>query len=164
MPSDVNTGQAWYHGSPHCLEPGTTLSPGESDQNFKESRPGVVSITSEPEYALHWARLAAEKLGKDHTHVYRVAPAGPVTSWRGRPKNYGEDTAHDEATVSQARVSEMVFGHGKNTLPTEDNSRRGLSITYDDMGRAVRLRTREEAHGTSEQARKSCKTSDNKQN
>ncbi|MGV8846106.1 hypothetical protein [Tessaracoccus sp.] len=115
-------GQNWYHGSPHCLEPGEVLTPGAKDANFPQSRPGVVSITTEPDYALRWGREAAEKLSRDHTHVYRVEPIGPVVPWRVRPKNYGEDFAHDEANVPQATVVEMVFGHGKDVLPVEDHS------------------------------------------
>ena len=104
--------EAWYHGSPHCLEDGAVLEPGRNEPNFKESRPGTVSITSEPSTALHWAREAAKKLGKDHAHVYRVEPQGEVTHWRQRPKNYGKDVAYEESNVGSAKVAEMVFGHG----------------------------------------------------
>lgn len=107
---------AWYHGSPACLSPGDVLTP-QDERNFRQSKPGVVSLSSDPETALHWAREAAKVQGKDHTHVYEVEPLGQKTPWRVRDGDFGQTQVWEEIHVPSARVVRMVFGHGVDELP-----------------------------------------------
>jgi hypothetical protein len=112
-------GQTWYHGTPVCgLQPGDMLTPREKhERNFKQSRPGVVSLTTEHDTALHWARKAADTKGLDHVHVYEVEPVGPMKVHRVRDTAFGTRTAYEEVEAPQARVVRKVFGDGVDELP-----------------------------------------------
>ena len=107
----------WFHGSPHRLEAGEVLRSGLKKTNFSQSDETAVSVTSEPDVALMWARKADESAVQ--VYVYLVQPETAPEVWRSMPKNFGKDVAVLEARTSSATILEIVFGDKNLNLPTD---------------------------------------------
>ena len=94
---------SWYHGSPYELTIESILQTGKQPVNFKESNYSYVSLTSEPKYAVHWAKLAAKKLNLQKIFLYEVTVEEYEIHRQG-PKNFGKDTAYYEVLTPKATI------------------------------------------------------------
>lgn len=102
---DVHGGRM-FHGSKHEIAAGDLLQPGKAEVNFAESDLNAVSITSEADKALGWARDTVTD--GEPLYVYEVEPVGPVKVWRARLANYGQNWAMDEGRVPEARIVRRI--------------------------------------------------------
>lgn len=93
-----------YHGSPYKLNIGDILKPGINPPNFKDSR-SVVSLTSAPARALHWA-LKANK--GSVAYVYTVEPLGPLEFWRVSLGHAGTKFIAWEITCASAIIIDIA--------------------------------------------------------
>ena len=95
-----------YHGTTAELSPGDILEPKEK-KNFPQSSGTSVSITSDRDRAIHWAREVAKKSGGE-PGVYEIEPLAMVEAWRVQPANYGKNIVLWEGRVKTAKVVQRV--------------------------------------------------------
>lgn len=95
-----------FHGTTARLAPGDEVTPGAAPVNHAQSDPGVVSLTSDPSVARHWAREAARSQGiaEDRALVVEVEPASDLEPWRLALADGGRSFDVLEARASGARA------------------------------------------------------------
>ena len=89
-----------YHGSRTDLEVGEYLIPQENT-NFEESDKSKISITSDYDRAIYWAKQIKSN---QPIYIYEVEPIGDIDIWRVSLAEMGTKFTLWEGRVNEAKI------------------------------------------------------------
>lgn len=93
-------GEKLYHGSRTNLEVGEYLIPQENT-NFEESDKSKISITSDYDRAIYWAKHIKSN---QPIYIYEVEPVGDIDIWRVSLAEMGTKFTLWEGRVNKAKI------------------------------------------------------------